>query len=62
MLISWIQKSCEYFVDSFWMLSKQRANTGIRIHYNDVIMTGMASQIISLPNVYPTVYSGADKK
>ena len=61
-LYSWIQNSCEYFADSFWMLSKQPANTGIRIHYNDVIIGTMACQITSLTIVYSTVYSGADKK
>ena len=31
------------------------------IHYDDVIMTRMASQITSLAIVYSTVYSGADQ-
>ena len=31
-------------------------------HYNDVIMSTMASQITSLTSVYPTVYSGADQR
>ena len=31
-------------------------------HYNDVIMSAMASQITSLMIVYSTVYSGADEK
>ena len=31
------------------------------IHYNDVIMSAMASQITSLPIDYSTVYSGADQ-
>ena len=31
-------------------------------HYNDVIMSAMASQIISLTNIYSTVYSGADQR
>ena len=30
-------------------------------HYNDVIMSAMASQITSLTIVYSTVYSGADQ-
>ena len=33
-----------------------------RIHYNDVIMGSMASQITSLTIVYPAVYSGADQR
>ena len=32
------------------------------IHYDDVIMTTMASQITSLTIVYSTVYSGADQR
>ena len=32
------------------------------LHYNDVIMGAVASQITSLTSVYPTVYSGADQR
>ena len=32
------------------------------IHYNDVIMGAMASQITSLTIFYSTVYSGADQR
>ena len=32
------------------------------MHYNDVIMSAMASQIISPTSVYSTVYSGADQR
>ena len=32
------------------------------LHYNDVIMSTMASQIISFTIVYWTVYSGADQR
>ena len=31
-------------------------------HYSDVILGAMASQIISLTILYPTVYSGADQR
>ena len=31
-------------------------------HYNDVIMSAMASQMTSLTIVYSTVYSGADQR
>ena len=34
----------------------------LRRHYNDVIMTTMASQITSLTVVYSTVYSNADQR
>ena len=33
-----------------------------RVHYGDVIMTTMASQITSLTVVYSIVYSGADQR
>ena len=32
------------------------------VHYNDVIMSTMASQITGVLIVYPTVYSGADQR
>ena len=32
------------------------------IHYNDVIMGPMASQIISLTSFYSSIYSGADQR
>ena len=32
------------------------------VHYNDVIMSAMASQITSLTIVYSTVYAGADQR
>ena len=31
------------------------------LHYNDVIMSAMASQLTSLRIIYPIVYSGADQ-
>ena len=34
----------------------------IGIHYSDIIMGTMASQITSLTIVYSTVYSGADQR
>ena len=34
----------------------------MNLHYNDVIMGTMTSQITSLTTVYTTAYSGADKK
>ena len=34
----------------------------IRYHYDDVIMSAMASQITSLTIVYSTVYSGGDQR
>ena len=34
----------------------------MQVHYNDVIMGAIASQITSLTIVYSTVYSGADQR
>ena len=39
----------------------QWPTTGLMLHYNDVIMGSMASQITSLTIVYSTVYSAADQ-
>ena len=41
---------------------KRTAHDALKIHYNDVIMCTMASQITSLNIVYSTVYSGADQR
>ena len=37
-------------------------NMNLTLHYSDVIMGAMASQITSLTIVYSTVYSGADQR
>ena len=42
---------------SFWETQKQTP-----VHYNDVIMGVMASQITSLTVIYSTFYSGADQR
>ena len=42
----------------YWIYS----NKAIHLHYNDVVMSLMASQITSLATVYSTVYSGVDQK
>ena len=44
---------CNYFNENAWIQ---------KIHYNDVIMGAMASQITSLTIVYSKVYSGADQR
>ena len=33
----------------------------LHVHYNDVIMSAMASQITSLTFAYSSIYSGADQ-
>ena len=52
---------------SRWVTSNKFANTqgvhgGRKTHYNDIIMSAMASQIASLTIVYFTVYSGTDER
>ena len=42
--------------------SDMMATNGITVHYADVIMIEMASQITSLAIVYSIVYSGADQR
>ena len=49
---------------NFWNLHKHGSkccNFIVIIHYDDVIMGTIASQITSLTSVYLTVYSGADQ-
>ena len=45
----------------FHWLVRESEEWGLHIHYNDVIMSAMASQISSLTIVYSTVYSGANQ-
>ena len=47
---------------SIWYLASVKTQLTLRIHYNDVIMSVMASQITSLTIVYSTVYSGTDQR
>ena len=44
-----------YVIDPYWH------DTGSR-NYSGIIMSAMTSQMISLTNVYSTVYSGADQR
>ena len=49
--------------DSICRISRPRVDIPLRpLHYGDVIMGAIASQIISLMVVYSTVYSDADKR
>ena len=50
---------CFYYIP-VWQVSPQLAK--ITVHYIDVIMTTMASQITSLTVVYATVYLDADQR
>ena len=55
------------FIHGFWTAAERRqkppmCNSGLTdLHYNDVIMSAMASQLTSLTIVYSIVYSGADQ-
>ena len=49
------------YIRGLTVVSPCRAESS-RKHYNDVIMTTMASQIASLTVVYSTVYSDADQR
>ena len=53
---------CKQWFDNWDRYSGPTRVCGIWVHYNDVIITQMASQITSLNIVYSTVYSDADKK
>ena len=48
--------------ERFCNLRLQGLLKGPGIHYNDVIMSAMTSQITSLKIVYSTVYSGANQR
>ena len=71
-LLDYLQDSSPKYVSRcvflFNAISKLRVdkttkkNTAIVIHYGDVIMGTMASQITSLTIVYSTAYSGADQR
>ena len=65
-IISWAQFTTLASVLSSIYWKKSLRNVDIymanNLHYNDVIMSQMASQITSLTIVYPAVYSGADQR
>ena len=50
----------------FWYVAKYQKPKTVPVrdemHYNDIIMGSMASQITSLTIVYSAVYSGADQR
>ena len=47
---------------SLFMLSMIKWQSVLHLHYGDVVMGAMASQITSLTIVYSTVYSGTDQR
>ena len=47
---------------NWWSPTICRESWSAILHYDDVMMTAMASQITSLTIVYSTVYSGADQR
>ena len=46
----------------WWSWNTRPQYSGSLVHYNDVIMSALASQITSLTIVYSTVYSGANQR
>ena len=44
-----------------WLLTRYVTDLFVRIHYSDVIISMMASQITGVWKAYPTVCSGADQ-
>ena len=57
----WSELSDNRMYDTFKNYSERRYPSGF-IHYGDVIMSLIASQITSLRIVYSTVYSDADQR
>ena len=65
--LNWLEQK---YLKNIWyaILPFVLKNDGLEVdfthcaHYNDVIMSAMASQISSLMIVYSTVYSGSDKR
>ena len=43
-------------------IMRTHTNNYLILHYNDVIMSAVASQITSISIIYSTVYSGADQR
>ena len=65
MIVSRRITHCNALVDlySYIFRNVQGNNLQVKwIHYNDVIMGAMASQITSLTTVYSTAYSDADQR
>ena len=60
------QRNIDYLLTSLFLLTAKKITklriSGLFWHYNDVLMSAMASQITSLTIVYSTVYSGADQR
>ena len=59
--LNWWITTCTYKVHVHG-LTLSDVMDSFNIHYNDVIMGAMASQITSLTIVHSTVYSGADQR
>ena len=57
-----LQNTLRVMSDFFVLSCRLQTANFAHVHYSDVIMGAMASQITSLTIIYSTVYSGADKK
>ena len=65
----WPCMGCKYLTQTSYVIKSQHAANTVTntcktasVHYNDVIMGAMASQITGPTIVYSTVYSGADQR
>ena len=61
-LLNIVKYTCCIFKTATVMQSENKPELQARLHYDDVIMGTMASQITSLTIVYSTVSSGADQR
>ena len=52
-------QSCELYIHQFCLIDSARSLT---LHYNNVIMSEMASQVISISIICSTIHSGADQR
>ena len=68
LIVFWVSNSLLSTHIQMFLLCKEQPNLKVKVykysydHYNDVIMSVMASQITSLTIVYSTIYSGTDKR
>ena len=60
-LLLWYYRVCQIYVNHLVIFCTCSGQNPL-IHYWDVIMSVMPSQITSLTSVYSTVYSGADQR
>ena len=60
-IVCWICKLANWTFPSCFPLMSSTCTSMCSVHYNDVMMIAMASQITSLTIVYTSVYPGVDQ-